>query len=56
LYFFRGNKSVNDIFKEAKDFNGKVKDSHKDLNFQVDLWDIIDEVESCDIFSNCGDL
>lgn len=54
--FFRTGKSVDDIMKEAKDFNGKVIDSHKDINFQYDIFDLIDETESCDIFSNCGDL
>lgn len=54
--FFRGDKSVDDIFKEAETFHGKVRDSHNQINYQVDLFDLIDEVESCDIFSNCGDL
>lgn len=54
--FFRGNKSVEDIFKSAEGFNGMVRDSHGDLNYQLDMFDDIDDVESCDIFSNCGDL
>jgi len=56
MNFFRGNKSVSEIFIEAAKFNGKVLDSHKEVNFQTDLFDLIDEVESCDIYSNCGDL
>jgi hypothetical protein len=56
MNFFRGNKSVSEIFNEAANFNGKVLDSHKEVNFQTDLFDLIDEVESCDIYSNCGDL
>jgi len=55
-HFFRGNKSVSDIFNEAAEFNGEVLDSHLETNFQTDLFDLIDEVESCDIYSNCGDL
>lgn len=54
MYFFRGNKSVQDIFNEAKAFEGVVRDSSSEINFQLDLF--ADEVESCDIFSNCGDL
>lgn len=54
MYFFRGNKSVNEILKEADYFNGVVRDSSSEINFQLDLF--TDEVESCDIFSNCGDL
>jgi len=54
--FFRGDKSVNEIFEEAKSFHGIVRDSHNQVNYQRDLFDLIDEVESCDIFSNCGDL
>jgi 3'-phosphoadenosine 5'-phosphosulfate sulfotransferase (PAPS reductase)/FAD synthetase len=54
-HFFRGDKSVNDIFEEAKTFHKKVIDSHAEINYQTDLFDLIDEVESCDIFSSCGD-
>lgn len=56
MYFFRSNESVNDIFKNSLTFHDKVRDSHSETNFQIDLFDNIDEVESCDIFSNCGDL
>ena len=56
ITFFRGNKSVNDVFIGANKFNGKVKDANKEINYQVDLLDLIDEVESCDIFSNCSDI
>jgi hypothetical protein len=51
--FFRGGKSVDEIMKESKTFYGKVIDSHKECSYQMDLFD---ETESCDIFSNCGDL
>lgn len=54
MHFFRGDKSVNDIFNEAKNFNMIVRDSNENVNFQLDLF--TDEEESCDIFSNCGDL
>lgn len=54
--FFRGNVSVDEIINMSKDFYGFVKDSHENINYQIDLFDLIDETESCDIFSNCGDL
>ena len=54
MYFFRGNKSVNDVFLESKMFNGIVRNSSDELNFQLDMFN--DEVESCDIFSNCADI
>lgn len=54
MHFFRGDKSVEEILKASKSFTGKVRDSHLDTNYQVDLFDLIDEVESCDIFSSCG--
>lgn len=53
--FFRSAKTTNDIFEEAKTFNGKIRDSHINLDYQTNLFDLIDEVESCDIFSSCGD-
>lgn len=56
MHFFRGNKSVDELISEAINFDGKVIDSHANTNFQFDLFDLIDEVESCDIFSNCGEL
>lgn len=56
MNFFRSNKSVDDIFEEAKSFNGKIRDSHINLDYQTNLFDLIDEVESCDIFSSCGDV
>lgn len=56
FHFFRGDKSVADIFEGAKSFDGRVRDTHNQLNYQIDLFDMIDEMESCDIFSNCGDV
>lgn len=54
--FFRGGKSVNDVFDMINQFNGRVRDANSETSYQVDLFDLINEVESCDIFSNCGDL
>lgn len=55
-YFFRGQKTVGDIFEMANNWNGKAHDNNADVNYQIDLFDLIDEMESCDIFSNCGDV
>ena len=56
MTFFRGGESVEDIIHASKNFNQNVVDSSKNTNYQIDLFDLIDEVESCDIYSNCGDL
>jgi hypothetical protein len=55
MYFFRNSKSVSDVFKESINFTSKVRDSHINIDYQLNLLDAIDEVESCDIFSNCGE-
>lgn len=55
MTFFRGGESVEDIINAAKNFNKNVVDSSRNTNYQIDLFDLIDEVESCDIYSNCGD-
>lgn len=51
MNFFRGNKSVENIFELTKNFNKVVKDSSFDTSYQFDLFD---EDESCDIYSSCG--
>jgi hypothetical protein len=56
MTFFRGGVSVDEIIEASKTFNRLVRDSSSNTNYQIDLFDLIDEVESCDIFSNCGDL
>ena len=55
MTFFRGGKSVDEVINESKYFTGGVVDANLNTNYQVNLLDMIDEVESCDIFSNCGD-
>jgi len=54
--FFREGKSANEIVKESSKSNEKIRDVHQDSAYQIDLFDMIDDVESCDIYSNCGDL
>jgi hypothetical protein len=49
--FFRNYRSVDDIFKEAEDFHKSVHDDSIDTAYQFDLFD---QDESCDIFSECG--
>lgn len=56
MTFFRGGKTVDELLSEAKLFNGAVRDANSEVDCQLDLFDLLDEVESCDIFSNCGDL
>lgn len=52
IVFFRKHRSVQDIINEAKNWNGKIKNDSDYYNFQLDLLD----GESCEVFSNCGDL
>lgn len=53
--FFRGGKSTKQILDEAKNFNKKVKDANENVNYQMDIYDIInDEQSSCDIYAECG--
>jgi len=49
--FFRGARSVQDIFNGLDYFNGIVRDASDNTNYQLDIFD---EEESCDIFSMCG--
>lgn len=56
MTFFRGGLSVNEIFELSENFDEIVIDSHKNTNYQIDLFDLIEESESCDIWSNCGEL
>jgi hypothetical protein len=55
MTFFRGGKSVYEVINESKYFTDRVVDANLNTNYQVNLLDMIDEVESCDIFSNCGE-
>ena len=55
VHFFRGDISVTELLEQAKHFNNPVRDSHSNINFQMDLLDLIEESESCDIWSNCGE-
>ncbi len=50
--FFRGKKSVEDIFKGER--SGTVTDDSQNYDYQLDLFDLIEQEESCDIFSHCG--
>jgi len=50
-FFFRNNRSTEDILEEAKKFKGVVKDDSQNYNWDIDIF----ENESCDIWSSCGD-
>ncbi|MFN6013472.1 MAG: phosphoadenosine phosphosulfate reductase family protein [Flavobacteriales bacterium] len=55
ITFFRGHISVEQIIQESKNFDAPVYDDASNVNYQINLFDEL-EGESCDIFSNCGDL
>lgn len=48
--FFRNGRSTLELIEDLKKINSIPKDKHKDINFQIDLFN-----ESCDIYSECGD-
>jgi len=50
IKFFRGDKSAKDILKEAKDWNGIIKDDAQNYIYQIDLLG----GESCEVFSECS--
>lgn len=54
IYFFRKNRSANDIIEQSKRFNGKLHDNSQNINTQMEMFDLVGG-ESCEIFSNCGD-
>lgn len=54
ITFFRRGRSVDQILKEAENFNGVVRDDSAEMNYQTSILDY-DESESCDIYSMCGD-
>jgi len=51
--FFRKNRSVADLVKEAENFKRIIKDDSQTLDNQIDLFDLLEE-ESCDIYAECG--
>lgn len=51
--FFRKNRSVEDLVKEAQNFKRMITDDSQTLDNQIDLFDLLEE-ESCDIYSECG--
>ena len=54
LRFFRKNRSVEDLVKEAELFTKKITDDASIMDCELDLFDLIEEAEeSCDIYSEC---
>jgi hypothetical protein len=51
--FFRKNRSVADLVKEAENFKRIITDDSQTLDNQIDLFDLLEE-ESCDIYAECG--
>lgn len=48
--FFRNHRSVQDILREAKQWNGKIRNDADFYSYQLDLLG----GESCEVFSECG--
>jgi hypothetical protein len=55
VFFFRRNRSAKDVLKESRQPFKEAKDDSTNVNFQSSLLDNIEEDESCDIYSMCGD-
>jgi len=51
--FYREKKSANDILEIAKTWTKEMIDDKLDTNIQNDLFE--DEIESCEVFTSCGD-
>lgn len=51
--FFRKNRSVADLVKEAENFKRIITDDSQTFDNQIDLFDLLEE-ESCDIYAECG--
>lgn len=52
---FRNRRLPNDIIEQAAQWNGIARDARKNYAVQTDLFDLIDENESCEVYSHCGD-
>jgi hypothetical protein len=50
--FFRKNRSAKDMIKGSKEFSGVIKNDSDIYDYQESL----NFSESCEVFSNCGDL
>jgi hypothetical protein len=48
--FFREGTSALQLIEESKYFNGKVRDLHQELEYQIDMFNN----DSCDVYSLCG--
>lgn len=53
--FFRQNRSVEDLIKESVFFTKNVVDDAAVIDTEFDLFELMDDSESCDIYSSCGD-
>jgi hypothetical protein len=48
--FFREGTSALQLIEDSKYFNGKVRDLHQELEYQIDMFNN----DSCDVYSLCG--
>ena len=54
-YPFRGRRKPSDIIEQAAVADGIARDARKNYSVQTDLFDLIEENESCEVYSHCGD-
>ncbi len=52
---FRNRRLPNDIIEQAAQWNGVARDARNNYAVQTDIFDVLDENESCEVYSHCGD-
>lgn len=52
---FRHHRKPLEIIQQAAKWNGQAKDARQNYTVQMDLYDLLEETESCEVYSNCGD-
>lgn len=53
-YPFRHRRKPYQIIQQAAEWNGRAKDARQNYSVQMDLYDLLEETESCEVYSNCG--
>lgn len=54
-YPFRNRRKPAEVIEQAAEWNGRAKDARQNYTVQMDLYDLLDETESCEVYSSCGD-
>lgn len=52
---FRKGRLPEEMIQQAANWNEMPIDARKNYNIQMDLYDAIDETESCEVYSHCGE-